>query len=221
MPAEVIEKLMTNKRLYNIILHNFPDLLTRRHSEENINIEPSVAVKEPTKMNLTLMAKKPKNEEPKKNSNTQENGDKKNMKEKVKEDKKDALKESAKKETTIEVAKNTPASNSNAEVKTTKTSNPLSKDSSKLVATQPQQPNWLSRQISTDHHYLRDMPLYKNTIMYRGAMMNIPRYKLRASSLPDIYRNSTWSIWSGSDNEKVSASKRKSPSINQNNLYLT
>lgn len=209
---------MTNKRLYNIILHNYPDLLTRRHSEENVNVEPPIVVKEPTKMNLTLMAKKPKNEEPKKDSMNKEKGDKKDTKENVREDtkgslkeaaKKDVIKEAAKKESNKEVAKLKPTSNSNAEVKPTNTNNPLAKDSSKSVATQPQQPNWLSRQITTDHHYLRDMPLYKNSIMYRGAMMNIPRYKLRASSLPDIYRNSTWSIWSGSDNEKVSALKKK------------
>lgn len=67
-----------------------------------------------------------------------------------------------------------------------------------------QQMNWLSRQISTDHHYMRDLPLYRNTLMHRGAMLNIHRYKLRASSLPDIYRNSMWSLASESGDEMVS-----------------
>ncbi|XP_039758779.1 uncharacterized protein LOC120632823 [Pararge aegeria] len=165
VPAEVIEKLMTNKRLYNIILHNYPHLLVRRRSEENTNVEPPIAFKEPTKMNLTLMAKKPKTQ----------SEDKKENSEQPKEVKKVlAVKEEGVKVANVAAVSKEPA----------------------------QQTNWISRQIYTDHHYLRDMPLYKNTIMYRGAMMNIPRYKLRTSSLPDIYRNSTWSIWSGSDNEK-------------------
>ncbi|XP_052742507.1 monocarboxylate transporter 14 [Bicyclus anynana] len=171
VPAEVIEKLMTNKRLYNIILHNYPHILTRRRSEENVNVEPPISVKEPTKMNMTLMAKKPKTQNEFKQETEQNKAIKKDL---------------APKEADI------------------KPSNALAipKEPSKGVPIQPAQANWISRQISTDHHYLRDMPLYKGSMMYRGAMMNIPRYKLRASSLPDIYRNSTWSIWSGSDNEK-------------------
>lgn len=39
-------------------------------------------------------------------------------------------------------------------------------------------------------HYLKDIRLHKNSVMYRGAMLNIPKYRLRASSCPDIYRNS-------------------------------
>lgn len=54
--------------------------------------------------------------------------------------------------------------------------------------------DWLTRQLNTDHHYLRDIRVHRNSIMHRGAMMNIAKYKLRASSCPDIYRNSMWSM---------------------------
>jgi hypothetical protein len=39
--------------------------------------------------------------------------------------------------------------------------------------------------------------------MYRGAMLNIHKYRLRASSCPDIYRNSMTTI--AKENEEVRA----------------
>ncbi|VVC86587.1 unnamed protein product [Leptidea sinapis] len=54
--------------------------------------------------------------------------------------------------------------------------------------------DWFTRQLQTDHHYLRDIRVHRNSIMHRGAMMNIAKYKLRASSCPDIYKNSMWSV---------------------------
>ncbi|XP_026498161.2 uncharacterized protein LOC113402192 [Vanessa tameamea] len=181
VPVEVIEKLMTNKRLYNIIVQNYPDLLTRRRSEVNLNVEPSIAntLTEPTTMKLTVMAKKPK-----------VTTETENIK------KADEIKHGHHNEMT----KNVPVVTNTTDAKV-KQDNPM--PTKAIIPIEPdQQPGWLTRQINTDHHYLRDMALYKNTIMHRGAMMNIPRYKLRASSLPDIYRNSTWSLWSGSDDNK-------------------
>lgn len=167
---------MTNKRLYNIILQNYPDLLTRRHSEVNFNVELSITNKltEPKKMNLTVMAKKPTTEtEQTKTGKTEEDKEKPNN----------------------EITSNLVAVLTDTKAKEQKPiPNPV-----KSI----EQPSWLSRQMNIDHQYLRDMTLYKNTIMYRGAMLNIPRYKLRASSLPDIYKNSTWSLWSSSDDNKV------------------
>ncbi|KAL0278499.1 UNVERIFIED_CONTAM: hypothetical protein PYX00_000310 [Menopon gallinae] len=43
-------------------------------------------------------------------------------------------------------------------------------------------------------NYLRNIRMRRNSVMYRGAMLNIPRYHLRASSCPDIYRNSMTTI---------------------------
>lgn len=39
-------------------------------------------------------------------------------------------------------------------------------------------------------HYLRNMRIHRNSIHYRGAMLSTHRYRLRASSCPNIYRNS-------------------------------
>ncbi|KPJ11474.1 Monocarboxylate transporter 12 [Papilio machaon] len=172
VPVEVIEKLMSNKRLYNIILQNYPDLITRRRSEENLYIEGSELVKnEPAQLPVSVTIKMPNKYESETN----------------KEEKNTERKEKLKNQNSID---------KDAKINTN-TDNNIDKKTKPKVPVQ--QTNWLSRQISMDHHYLRDMPLYRNTIMHRGAMMNIPRYKLRASSLPDIYRNSMWSLGSASD----------------------
>ncbi|EFX89929.1 hypothetical protein DAPPUDRAFT_39459, partial [Daphnia pulex] len=42
--------------------------------------------------------------------------------------------------------------------------------------------------------YLNGLKIKKRSLTYRGAMLNLPRYRLRASSCPDIYRNSITTI---------------------------
>lgn len=42
--------------------------------------------------------------------------------------------------------------------------------------------------------YLKDIRVHRQSLTYRGAMLNITRYRLRASSCPDIYRNSMTTI---------------------------
>lgn len=55
--------------------------------------------------------------------------------------------------------------------------------------------------------YLKDIKIHRHSLTYRGAMLNINRYRLRASSCPDIYRNSMTTIakektqWSQGVNE--------------------
>lgn len=41
---------------------------------------------------------------------------------------------------------------------------------------------------------LKDLKIHRHSLTYRGAMLNINRYRLRASSCPDIYRNSMTTI---------------------------
>ncbi|XP_039290550.1 uncharacterized protein LOC111047355 [Nilaparvata lugens] len=42
--------------------------------------------------------------------------------------------------------------------------------------------------------YLKDLRMHRHSLTYRNAMLNINRYRLRASSCPDIYRNSMTTI---------------------------
>lgn len=59
---------------------------------------------------------------------------------------------------------------------------------------------WSERRLQqrADSACLRNMRLQRGSLTYRGAMLNIRRYRLRASSCPDIYRNSMLTI-SGED----------------------
>ena len=42
--------------------------------------------------------------------------------------------------------------------------------------------------------YLNHLKVRKQSLTYRGAMLSIPKYRLRASSCPDIYWNSMVTI---------------------------
>ncbi|KAG7300107.1 hypothetical protein JYU34_015647 [Plutella xylostella] len=173
VPTEVIENLMSNKHLYNIIIKNYPEL-TRRRSDENIKANGTKpASKEPATL-LDIKVKKHKKSSELENT-------------------KKALEKSEK------LSKESVYAGGDPPNPVTASTNDIKTSAVKPKARTPQQRDWLSRQISTDHHYLRDMPLYKNTIMHRGAMLTIPRYKLRAASLPNIYKNSTWSLSTVSD----------------------
>lgn len=194
---------MTNKRLYNIILQNYPDILTRRHSEVAINVENPEGAGEPAKLPVSIMAKKPKDD-------TETDGKKRSHKDlhKTESNKSGPHHKSESNKALRRMDSNksdhankNESTKSNTNINSVKPKEKLSSKPSKPGL--PQNMSWF-RQISSDHHYLKDMPLYRNTMMHRGAMMSIPsRYKLRASSLPDIYKNSSWSLDSESDEEMV------------------
>ncbi|XP_023946560.2 monocarboxylate transporter 14-like [Bicyclus anynana] len=67
----------------------------------------------------------------------------------------------------------------------TKDNKPLLKQDSK-----ESRRDWLKKQLSVNHHYLKDLKMPLNSISHRNAMLNIKRYKLKASSCPDIFKNS-------------------------------
>lgn len=61
---------------------------------------------------------------------------------------------------------------------------------------------WLRHHQHHHHHQhhrhvmdiLKDLRIHRHSLTYRGAMLNINKYRLRASSCPDIYRNSMTTI---------------------------
>lgn len=65
---------------------------------------------------------------------------------------------------------------------------------------------WLRRQATGSTKkppaFLKDLRVHRHSLTYRGAMLNINRYRLRASSCPNIFRNSMTTI----AKEKVSNS---------------
>ncbi|XP_026468509.1 uncharacterized protein LOC113372402 isoform X2 [Ctenocephalides felis] len=59
-------------------------------------------------------------------------------------------------------------------------------------ATNPVLDNSANKRLQAS--YLKDLRVHRHSLTYRGAMLNINRYRLRASSCPDIYRNSMTTI---------------------------
>lgn len=59
---------------------------------------------------------------------------------------------------------------------------------------------WLKKQASSGQAVkkptglLKDLRMHRHSLTYRGAMLNINRYRLRASSCPNIFRNSMTTI---------------------------
>ncbi|CAK1596597.1 unnamed protein product [Parnassius mnemosyne] len=56
---------------------------------------------------------------------------------------------------------------------------------------------WLRRHASGSKKppaFLKDLRIHRHSLTYRGAMLNINRYRLRASSCPNIFRNSMTTI---------------------------
>ncbi|XP_018575240.1 monocarboxylate transporter 14-like [Anoplophora glabripennis] len=47
-----------------------------------------------------------------------------------------------------------------------------------------------NQQQAPHHSYLKNIRFRRNSMGYRGAMLNIHKYKLKASSCPNVYRNS-------------------------------
>lgn len=68
---------------------------------------------------------------------------------------------------------------------------PLKKDQKPKKRAHPLQNGDLKRHTHLRYsNYFRNMRIHRNSIHYRGAMLNTHRYRLRASSCPNIYRNS-------------------------------
>ncbi|XP_012546240.3 monocarboxylate transporter 14 [Bombyx mori] len=165
VPAEVLDQLISNKRLYNIVLQNYPSLLAlRSNSEQKLPTEPPPSKAKPVKMSMKLKLSKK---------------EKKDFASKL-----DVVKE--------------------------KLLQPIPEN--KVIIPKAERQAWFSRQIQTDHHYFREIRVHRNSIMHRGAMMNIAKYKLRASSCPDIYRNSMWSV---EDHEEKTWGRRLIDTINK------
>ncbi|KAJ2939778.1 hypothetical protein O0L34_g17968 [Tuta absoluta] len=151
LPQEVLEQLQSNKRLYNIILQNYPSLLAlRSNSEQKLPIEPPPEVSKAKPITMSMKLK----------LSRKEKKDKKDFEKKLDQVKQQLLQ---------------PIPENNQAVITPRC--------------EPSRQLWW-----TDRHYLREIRVHRNSIMHRGAMMNIAKYKLRTSSCPDIYRNSMWSV---------------------------
>ncbi|XP_072743081.1 uncharacterized protein [Anoplolepis gracilipes] len=184
VPLEVLESLLGNSRLYTVILENYPSLLKCRSLSDK-QLQDSTG--EINKRGVTMSMRLKRAPESKV----------------IAEQRKDSCPTSTHAPTKL-------VSNRKMSKKEIEETNPLlAKEvtvipterrrsvSKRYVDVEPQANvirtdsiPWLRRQFSTNTHYFKDIRVHRNSVMYRGASLNLHKYRLRASSCPDIYRNS-------------------------------
>lgn len=169
VPLEVLQQLSSNPKIFNVILENYPSLLTCRSMSDNgkLNqIPPDVATKRiPLTMSMRLKAHKKKTSTTMAPTTILEHTSMENL------------------ETCA-----TPLLPVEAMIPGV-----IMKATDKAIPTLP----YPRRQMSvrdSGQHYLKHIRVHRNSVMYRGATLNLPRYHLRASSCPNIYRNSMTTI---------------------------
>lgn len=182
VPLEVLEALSGNSRLYNIILENYPSLLyCRSTSDKGLNkiaedATKALVTRVPLRMSVKVkraasppaMSQGPPPYEPPTTSTFQQ------------------VNEGAIRQKKIP-PKDIPIANDDSVLQ------PLMESPNSVKRASPASPPWLQRQFSVNpksNHYLKHIKLHRNSVMYRGAMLNIHKYRMRASSCPNIYKNS-------------------------------
>uniref|UniRef100_A0A1B6MQ51 Major facilitator superfamily (MFS) profile domain-containing protein n=1 Tax=Graphocephala atropunctata TaxID=36148 RepID=A0A1B6MQ51_9HEMI len=172
VPLEVLQSLKGNHRLYNLIVENYPSLLMCRSISDHGHLNTAadvVTARVPVPVTMSVKVKP-----------------------QVKE-KKAGTPPSDKDAATQPLIAQPGESRSSP----TKQRHPV-------VASPPgvEGVPWLRRQFSmkeNTNHYLKNIKLHRDSVMYRGAMLNIHKYRLRATSCPNIYRNSMTTIARDSD----------------------
>ncbi|XP_075231590.1 monocarboxylate transporter 9-like [Lycorma delicatula] len=156
VPLEVLASLSSNKKVFNVILENYPSLLTCRSMSDNCKINQICDKTRPTCLPVTMKV-------------TSANQNQSNR---------PIVTPTSNVDTTMVPL----LSGSKPNTKSVKY-----ESAPKMSADQ----QWKKKQsILNNHHYLRNIKVHRNSVMYRGAVLNTYKYHLRASSCPDIYRNS-------------------------------
>ncbi|XP_049773453.1 uncharacterized protein LOC126161558 [Schistocerca cancellata] len=167
VPLEVLESLSANKRIFNVILENYPSLLTCRSiSDKGLNLLPAQDMVAPDARVPVTMSMRIKRQKKEKEAPHVESQD-----------------------PSAAPLINSAAASHAVVVKTQSNPVPAIRDTQqnfkKQICTAPTAPHT---------NYLRGIRVHRNSVMYRGATLNINKYRLRASSCPDIYRNSMTTI---------------------------
>lgn len=154
VPIEVLEKLKANKKLYRVILENYPSLLMSRSTSDKaldtVNLH-QIVTRVPVTFSMKL--KKASEEPTSKLLVHQQSLPMEPLHEPL-----------LMRKTSMEEKFMDPNVNS-------------------------MHVPWIKKQFTSNHYY-KNIRLHRNSIMYRGAMLNIRKYRIRASSCPNIYKNS-------------------------------
>lgn len=175
VPLEVLESLSSNKRVYNLILENYPSLLMCRSLSDNgkLNTIPENSVL-PARVPVAAIKATKHSTSPTQADTVQSHHQTDDHADAPLLDKNnpDQLKSVA------VISSRSPKSSVKRHDR-----NEAAPVIKKQLCSATQSP-----------HYLKNIRVHRNSVMYRGAMLNIHKYRLRASSCPDIYRNSMTTI---------------------------
>ncbi|CAK9833401.1 Monocarboxylate transporter 5 [Anthophora retusa] len=170
VPLEVLELLTSRKDVYNVLLQNYPSLLiSSRSLSDSVQFHDQVSTPSAMFVHMPSSLSELKNEENK-------------QKEKAKDKDKDKDKNKVLPSDEQTLQQQTDAGWRLWRLKKSNLDSSLRRSSTLEH----------SRRLPTA--YLKDIRVHRHSLTYRGAMLNINRYRLRASSCPDIYRNSMTTI---------------------------
>ncbi|KAJ8679658.1 hypothetical protein QAD02_015445 [Eretmocerus hayati] len=182
VPLEVLESLSSNSRLYNVILENYPSLLLCRSASDKNLDEPNGDANNKSGVTMSMRLKQAKD----KGKKSQSRPGSTHASTKVLAARRMSRKDLE--EANPLLAKEVAQAMEEAEMAKSISRPHLPGCPGGVVRTDSLP--WLRRQFSTNTHYFKDIRVHRNSVMYRGAVLNLHKYRLRASSCPDIYRNS-------------------------------
>ncbi|XP_011703797.1 PREDICTED: uncharacterized protein LOC105459452 isoform X2 [Wasmannia auropunctata] len=213
VPLEVLELFLSNSRLYTVILENYPSLLLCRSLSDKQLQDSTGEICNKSGVTMSMRLKRATESKP------------------ITEQKKDS--------TSVHVPTKLVCDRKMSRKQMEETNPLLAKQVSHTVAPigkrksisrrciEPQANvirtdslPWLRRQFSTNTHYFKDIRVHRNSVMYRGAALNLHKYRLRASSCPDIYRNSMTTLAKENEQKRLRRIRcRQSPQYHWYNQY--
>ncbi|XP_076248340.1 uncharacterized protein LOC143188143 isoform X2 [Calliopsis andreniformis] len=186
VPMEVLELLSSNPRLYKVILENYPNVLACRSSSDKKLQDSGVEGGNKSVVTMSMRIKQANNEPKVENSHATNNVQSRSNSVKNHANKKLIKKDSE--ETNPLLTKELETMSTKRKSKSVAKQCSIGGLNCGMIRTDSLP--WLRRQFSTNTHYFKDIRVHRNSVMYRGAALNLHKYRLRASSCPNIYRNS-------------------------------
>ncbi|KOX77337.1 Monocarboxylate transporter 12 [Melipona quadrifasciata] len=188
VPVEVLESLSSNPRLYKVILENYPNLLSCRSCSDKMLQDSTAEVGNKSVVTMSMRIKQAPDEPKHDNSYATNNIHSGSACNTIKNHiaKKISKKESE--EVNPLLTKELEHTMNEGRKSKSVSKQRIGELNCRVVRTDSLP--WLRKQFNTNTHYFKDIRVHRNSVMYRGAALNLHKYRLRASSCPDIYRNS-------------------------------
>ncbi|XP_024942063.1 uncharacterized protein LOC107268973 isoform X2 [Cephus cinctus] len=186
VPLEVLESLSGNSRLYNVILENYPSLLLCRSSSDKKLDDSSGEVANKSGVTMSMRIKQATEKAKPVPIKDSRRGSSVHASTKILATRRMSRRDLE--EANPLLAKEVAQAIAEAEKAKSQSRHHLPGFGGGVVRTDSLP--WLRRQFNTNTHYFKDIRVHRNSVMYRGAVLNLHKYRLRASSCPNIYRNS-------------------------------